>query len=226
MKKIILLLFVLTGILNIQASTPNSFKGNIHFQVTGHENLDMKFSTKEWLTAIHIIVKKKDNMRMILDLQKSTITLLTESGPNGKMGIVSKLDDIPLDNIEKANANSNVKIEKTNEKKSILGYECTKYIVTSDDGVADCWITEKIIFNPFEKFGKLTNQSGKLVGQDAFKNINGLAMEINFTDKFNKSTQIKVVSIDQNKPEESLFSTEGYEIMDLSNFSGLKNMGR
>ena len=32
---------------------------------------------------------------MILDLQKSNITILTEGGPNGKMGIVTKLDDLP-----------------------------------------------------------------------------------------------------------------------------------
>ncbi len=224
MKKLILLFALSLGFLTVHAQKPNDFIGNISFEITSNNNIiGMMISNNEWLTAATINVSAKDNVRMVFDLKKENVTILTDAGKGEKVGIVTKLKDLPIPGA--VAENQDVKIEKTKETKEVLGYPCTKYIITTNDDVAECWITEKISFNPFESFGRLGGPSKQLINGNAYKNLKGLALESKFVDKNNQVATIKVTSIDKNKPNEALFSTEGYEIMDMSGFPGLMDMG-
>lgn len=217
MKKQILTLLMIFVLFSLQAQNPNKFIGNVTFQITGAENVDLKVATKEWQTAMSIKVKKGDEVRMIFDHKKENVTILTDAGPNGKMGIVSKMNNIQ-DLINEKEKDYDINIEKTNEKKDILGYTCTKYIITTEDGVVVSWVTDKIHFNPFESISKIGNQSKSAMSKSHVKNLEGMSLHSIFTDKNNKVTEIKVTSIDNNAPSEALFDTSGYQMMDMSMF--------
>lgn len=225
MKKLILLFALSLGLLTVHAQKPNNFIGNIDFEInSSNKTVGMKISNNEWQTAATINVSAKDNVRMIFDLKKENVTILTDAGKGEKVGIVSKLKDLPIPEV--AVENLDVKIEKTKETKEILGYPCTKYIITTKDGVAECWITEKIHFNPFESFDRLGGSGKQLINGDAYKNLKGLALESKYVDTKNQTTTVKVTSIDKTQPSDAVFSTEGYEIMDMSGFPGLMDMGK
>lgn len=217
MKKQIITLLMILGILSVQAQNSNKFIGNITFQISGAENVDMKVSSKEWQTAMVIKVKKAEEVRMIFDHKKENVTVLTDAGPNGKMGIVTKMNSIPEAIQEKVD-NYDIKVDKTNEKKDILGYTCTKYIITTEDGVVESWVTDQIRYNPFENMGKLGNQPKSAMSKSNVKDLDGLSLHSIFTDKNKQVTEIKVVSIDTNNPNEDLFNTDGYQMMDMSMF--------
>lgn len=218
MKKIFSIFFVALFAWSVQAQSPNSFIGNIDFSIKGADNVDMSVSTKEWQTAMNVKAKNGENVVMIFDHKKDNVTILTNDGPNGKYAIVTSMKNIPMAQIEeKVDKNNDVKIEKTNETKVILGYECQKYIITSEDGVAETWLTDKITFNPFESLSKMGNKMNTSITNSYKDKLNGLAMHTIFKDNKGKETEIKVTAID-NKPNEKLFSTAGYQIMDMSSF--------
>src|SRR5690606_32964728 len=79
------------------------------------------------------------NTTMIFDLSKKKgVTLM--DGMMGKKGI--KMDNI--DNLSDNPDAAEVEFETTNEKKKIAGYNCTKLIMTTEDGVINYWVTEDI----------------------------------------------------------------------------------
>lgn len=218
MKKLFSILLLALFAWSVQAQSPNSFIGTIDFSIKGADNVDMTVSTKEWQTAMDVKTKNGENVVMIFDHKKENVTILTNDGPNGKYAIVSSMKNMPMAQIEeKVNENYEVKVEKTNETKEILGYECQKYIITTDEGVAETWVTDKITFNPFESLSKMGNKMNSSITNSYKDKLNGLAMHTIFKDKKGKETEIKVTAID-NKPNEKLFSTAGYQIMDMSSF--------
>lgn len=216
MKKLFLALTLISGLFTAQAQNKNNFIGNIEFKITGAENVDMKISAKETQTAMVIQIPKNDPVRMIFDLKKENVTILTDS-PQGKMAIVSKMNQIPTHLTDKIE-DTDIKVEKTNEKKVFHGFECTKYIITSSDGVAESWVTDKIDFNPFESMAKLGNQGNSAISKSNVKDLKGFVMHTKFTDKNQNTIEVKVVSIDTKQPNDALFSTEGYQVMDMSMF--------
>lgn len=61
--------------------------------------------------------------------------------------------------VEKQRENPEYKITKTGNTKTILGYQCEEYLITSEDGEGHYWVTEK----PIEGLSLFSPQSNPMV---------------------------------------------------------------
>lgn len=140
------------------------------------------------------------NTTMIFDLSKKKGVTLVD-GMMGKKGI--KMDNI--DNLSDNPDAAEVEFETTNEKKKIAGYNCTKLIMTTEDGVINYWVTEDIAAST--KGIKYINSKVTGVPLEFELNTNG------FTMKF---IAVEVTEKLKGENKKTLFSTdipEGYEIV-------------
>lgn len=149
------------------------------------------------------------NTITILDLKKKNgVTLM--DGMMGKKGMKMDKIDNPLDTPE----SEEVDFEKTNDKKKVAGYNCTKYIMTTEDGLVNYWVTDEITASTTGV--KYINEKIKGFPLEFEMNTNG------FTMKF-IATEVTEKLKGENK--KTLFSTEipeGYEIVTEDD---LKKMG-
>lgn len=154
-------------------------------------------------------------MNMIFDPKAKTITMLEA---NSKQAMVTKIPDM-TDFMDKDSAiDEDVKIDKTGETKEIEGFKCRKYVVTSKDGVYEFWITKDIK-------GSLAGLMADMSGGDKKSNPFGVQMKkmkgfilegkLKITGEPEEIT-MKFSNIKQGQPDAKLFSTEGYQIQDMS----------
>jgi hypothetical protein len=95
------------------------------------------------------------------------------------------------------------KIEKTGNKKDILGYSCEEYLVITEDGEGRYWITEK----PIDGLSVFSPQNNPMISNktmerytELFSNApNGSFMEMIFTDKEGNVTDMKVIELNPNQ---------------------------
>jgi|GEM_PF-5175868 len=205
---------------------PNSFTGTVTLQLQTSEKpgeqIQMTMRFKKWQTTVETTLDQTQSSRMIFDHQNHKMTVLLDGGGKGKSGKTGIVTKIPNLSVDAGQDNNAVKIEKTSEKKNILGYECTKWIITTDDGVAETWVTDAIRFNPFKAMGaSMKNRSNQYIDQ-----VDGFAMETVFVDNRNYTTTMKVTAIDTKEPDAVHFSTDGYQLMDMSNNVNFMNPGR
>ena len=134
--------------------------------------------------------------------------------------------------IPKANAvaktetiNVTVNIQKTTEAKTIDGYKCVKWILTNSDG-SKCfsWITKDIAINSSEAISYfITGRKGKKTSINTdCANINGCALESNYTAKNGSTVFMKMTDIKKGKPDIAFFSTNGYELADVTGIEFFK----
>lgn len=145
--------------------------------------------------------------------------MLTSISDNlgNKSGFTASKEELDLAN-EKDKTQEKPKIDYTQEKKTIAGYECTKAIITSlsKDGKEKkitVWVTDKIK-NDAAK-GKKTGERGM---QMDFGDLNGHPMEIEFSQN-QMGTEVKVLittlDVQTKAIDESIFTinTDGYTMM-------------
>jgi GLPGLI family protein len=106
-----------------------------------------------------------------------------------------------------AEGNKEPKIEYTEEKKTIAGYECKKAIVTNTgkegEVKTDVWYTEKV---PYVSGG-----GGRKGGGEMFKGLKGMPMEFAVKNgPYNIKMTAKEVSFDKVSDSVFTLSTEGY----------------
>ena len=138
---------------------------------------------------------------------KKVLTLMNMMGQ--KTAIESTTDKLP-DN-EKA---PEYDVEITNETKDILGYKCTKAIMTTDEGTAmTIWYTKDIV---------VATQ-----GQNYYNSqMPGFPMAFNMTQS-GMNIQMTVVGIEKKAPSKSLFETkvpDGYTLQTMEELQ--KSMGQ
>ncbi len=159
-----------------------------------------------------------------------TMTSISDQMGNKSGFTASKAE---LDSMNKLNgAESKPKIEYTQEKKSIAGYECSKAILTTigKDGKEQkitVWVTEKI---------KNTAARGKRTGGRGmsmdFGDLNGYPLQIEMTQNQNGGEMkiiMAAVEVSTAVIDDALFTvnTEGYTMMSYKEMQEkMKNMKR
>src|SRR5690606_30116236 len=124
-----------------------------------------------------------------------------------------KIDNVTVPD-EDGEEEADIQIEKTNDTKKIAGYKCTKYILTSEDGTANYWVTTELDIN---KEG-VKYMNSKVEGFPLEFEMSQQGMVMTFT-----ATEVLKSLKGINKKE--IFSMEipeGYELMSEDD---LKKMG-
>ncbi|MFN3998170.1 DUF4412 domain-containing protein [Algoriphagus sp.] len=144
----------------------------------------------------------------IMDTKNQAMVMLMEDkGEKSSFAIkldYDKIQGMVDEELEDQAEDTNYKITKTGNKKTILGYNCEEYEVTSDDGSGIYWITEK----PIDGLSIFSPQSNPMVSNKTmdryssmFSNApKGSFMEMLFTDKDGSKTDMKVIEIQTNSP--------------------------
>lgn len=180
----------------------------MHLEKSGN-NLGM-----EVLEADGKKVDDKGKSVMIFDNSSHSMLTLTQSG-NSKIAMVMNLEGMGdlVDSLAEEHENK-VKVNKTGKTKNILGYKCENYLIESEDGTTDAWITHDIDISTFQAFQFMQKQQKKKGPYAGIKN--GFVLEALTSMKGEKGqTMLRVTEVNMNK--KTSISTKGYTVMNLGN---------
>jgi len=153
------------------------------------------------------------NITSITDLKnQTTILLMEESSEKSSMAMKMNMEDIQeISQEEMKPKPGEYSLIKTGNKKTILGYICEEYSVTSKDGVGYYWVTEHPI-KGMSMFSPESSPMGGSQGINQYETIfanapKGTFLEMLFSGKDGSSLEMKVTEIELEK-ESSFKMTE------------------
>lgn len=144
----------------------------------------------------------------IMDSKNQAMVMLMEDkGKKSSMALkldYDKMQGIVDEEAEKQLETPDYKITKTGNSKTILGYPCEEYLVTTEDGEGRYWVTDK----PIDGLSMFSPQSNPMVSDKTMERYSsmfsnapkGSFMEMIFTDKEGAVTDMKVVEIETSSP--------------------------
>ncbi len=140
MKKRLLSLF--TALLTPAALFAASFEGKVTMKMTGPKDAPpaMVFSLKEGFSRIDMTGAEGRNAGIIFDAAKNEMTILMLEQ---KMYMTQAIPK-PSATATAGGASDNSTVEVTTTTEKILGYDCTKYVSKSKDGISEMWVTDQL----------------------------------------------------------------------------------
>lgn len=164
---------------------------------------------------------KGDRTTMIYSLDDRVVTTLVDS-KGEKTGMRMKMPKINIE--EKTGDASSYSITPTDERKTIEGYACRKYLIESDEYTGHSWITEEANIDYARLFDFLNVGQKNSVSAPALKDLKGFAMETyTKSKKGDVEVEMKVTDLSVGKVDENIFDTSDYNVTDMSslmNFDG------
>jgi hypothetical protein len=201
--------------------TNYSFTGYMVMEVT---STDKKGKAEDPVQIQYLLSSNTEFMGMTFeDPQKAEMTtttimdtknqamviLLEEKGERSSMAL--KLDYDKVQGMVDKEAEDQLeqpdyKITKTGNTKTILGYTCEEYLVTTEDGEGRYWVTEE----PIDGVSMFSPQSNPMVSSKTIERYSsmfsnapkGTFMEMIFTDTEGAITDMKVVELETDNPRE------------------------
>ncbi|UKJ08398.1 DUF4412 domain-containing protein [Solitalea lacus] len=208
----LILLLMLVG----ATSMAQVFTGSFKMIITGDnmkQPIEMMcyYKDKKIATEMSPEQMKGGKMRMIYDYSTQEGLILMDMNGN-KMGFKSKTKELQDVIMEK----NPPKITETNESKTIDGHSCKKFISETEDAVIDLWVAQDMDFDLKELFVNMKGAKGggmNNLGHYA-KYFKGPSLETVVVDKKKGSkATVLIKDIQKRIPPESVFSSEGYNIM-------------
>lgn len=147
------LLLPLGFLLSLLVAHAASFEGTVKMTMTnGGTTHPITYEMKGSRVRTDVELGQGHNASAILDRDHDQMIMLM---PAQHMYMV-----MPMRNAAAASGHDSddVKIEKTSETQKILGYNCTKYVVTSKDTKTDVWATDEL--GTFMGLGAVGNPMG------------------------------------------------------------------
>lgn len=208
------------GIMKPASTEPTySFTGYMTMEVTSTDKkgksedpVNMQYflsSSTEFMGMSFADPKKSGTSTIsIMDTKnQAMVILLEEKGKKTSMAMgldFEKIQGIVDEEAEDQLESPNYTITKTGNTKSILGYSCEEYLVTTEDGKGNYWITEKRI-DGFSMFSPQSNPMVSNKTMDRYSSMfsnapKGSFMEMTFTDNDGAITDMKVVQLETNSP--------------------------
>lgn len=201
---------------------PNTFTGNFRMEVhhfTGAaENKDSPMNMHYWSSPEMVLVKmetkdtKGQDMKMLTDLKGKWQYMLVTDDKGAKTAMKSRKKKITVESATKPG--SEPVVTMTDETRVIEGHACRKVIVKSDDGVWTGWVAEDIPA-PFADMAR-TVQSGDPRMMERLSKITGCPLEYEWVDAKSKDRTVCYLrDVSVGKVDESVFSLDGYEVMEM-----------
>lgn len=145
----------------------------------------------------------------IMDVKNQAMVILMDD-KGQKSSIAMKMDYDQIQEMVDEEAGEQLEeegysITKTGNKKEILGYSCEEYLVKSEDGQGNYWVTEE----PIEGFSMFSPQSNPMVSNKTVEKYQsffssapkGTFLEMIFTDNEGEVTDMKVIDIQTSSPK-------------------------
>lgn len=181
--------------------------------------MEMKFTVKNDLGVMesNTLVQQGKVLKMILNKSDQSVIMLMENGDK-KTGMKMYSKSFKTDSLMEAHAR-NAKVTRTGKTKVIEGFTCEQVLVEDDDSNVEAWVTDNASFNPLQ-FVSAVKGSQKDFSINKMNEAwmkNAVALETTIT-KIGKEDVIKMLvkDIKRQPVDDTLFSTAGYEIMDMS----------
>ncbi|MBL0126632.1 MAG: DUF4412 domain-containing protein [Flavobacteriales bacterium] len=206
---------------------PNTFIGSfrmeMHFFKDGAEQKgspnNMYYSSNEGMTLMHSSAAERpgQEMKILTDLKgKWTYTLMTD-GKGKKTAMKSRKQKFVVAE-DPSGTKKEPKITVTKEAREINGHTCTKVIVESEDGTWTGWMA-KDVKAPFHDMARNTGQGKKRQGEGVPDGVDGMPMEFEWISADATQRMVSYVrDLVVGKVDESAFSMDGYEVMDMSGY--------
>lgn len=204
--------------------TPLNFTGSYRMEVNSFKNgkeekdspMNVVMGFKSDGMAMVPNTGAKEETRMVFDLKnKLMYTLITDD--NGqRTGIKMKMMKVNVEGSDDA-TDSDTKVTRTNETKSIEGRTCRKYTYSDKEGSGEAWLAEDLKWDMMAVMKQMMGGKGAEGWQKT--GMDGLMMENTWTSKDGKKKVVMHTrDLVQGKVNDALFSTAGYEIQDMSAF--------
>ncbi|MBN7813580.1 DUF4412 domain-containing protein [Algoriphagus sp. H41] len=166
---------------------------------SGTEFMGMSFSDPKQPSTTTTTIMDTKNQAMVM--------LLEDKGNKSSMAMklnYDKLQGMVDEEAEEQLEQPDYEITKTGNTKTILGYTCEEYLVKTEDGDGQYWVTEE----PIEGFSMFSPQSNPMVSDKTIERYSsmfsnapkGSFMEMVFTDKDGAVTDMKVVELETDSP--------------------------
>lgn len=204
-----------------------TFRMEMHSFKNGKEEKDSPANvrmsmTDDRIAMIPMTSEGNEEVRIFFDLKnKHSYTLMTDK--NGqRSGIKMKMMKFSSEPGSAEKSDSDAKMVRTSESKVIEGLTCQKYTYTSKEGSGEAWIAEELNFDLMKVFAQM---SGSTPNKDWQKvPYSGLMMENTYTSADGKeNVKMYIKDLQVGKVNEAMFSTEGYQVQDMTN---LPSFGR
>jgi hypothetical protein len=150
----------------------------------------------------------KPQSQSILDFANQVMVILMEN-EGANMAVVSAF---PKNMQAETTPEKPIKVTKTNEKKSILGYPCAKYLIESDDFISNAWITQEVKIEQFKAMRAFV-MANKKQDQNPMTQIGeGFVMEMENTDKKSGDKTFILIKDIKTRDEKS-FQMSDYQLI-------------
>lgn len=164
---------------------------------------------------------KGQKTMMIYDFKDRMVTTLMDKDGE-KTGMKIKMPKIKIN--DKFD-DQEYTIKATDEKKTIEGFACRKYLIESEENAGYAWITEdaKIDYEKIANYLNLDQKKLKISGP-TLQDLKGFAMEIyTKSKKKEEAYEMKVTNLSIGKLSNDVFDISEYAVTDMSslmNFGG------
>lgn len=222
MKKLILsAAFVMAAFTYVSAQ----FEGGYTMTLSGDkmkEPIDMVINVKGNLSTLEMPQMKSNGwVKSITNKTDQTMIMLMDNKGN-KTAMKQKVKD-PVEMINK-NSKEEAKVTKTGETKTIEGYKCEKWIVETSEAKSEMWVTNELGITMVDMLGFMSGRNAAAYAKNFPKGIEkmeGISLETNVTQTKNgEKSKIVIHDIKKQKVDDAIFSTEGYQMMDMPEMPG------
>jgi hypothetical protein len=210
-------------------SAESTFEGKVTMQVTSPSKdgpQALNYSIKDGMIRIDVntqrgqagMIMDMKNHQMIILMAQQQMYMVQPMGMNPGSPQGSPYG-APADHPVAAPANSS--FTNTGIKEDILGYTCTKLIVTSDKATAEIWVTDQLgaFSGLFQGFGH--RQQAPAEWETALKGVGFFPMRVISTQKDGKVFKLEVTAVDKQSLPDSLFTPpEGWRKFDMGAMMG------
>jgi hypothetical protein len=216
MKRSLPLSFLLAVLMGTAVLSAKTFEGTVTMKLSnGHEGAhDLTYSVKDGVVRTDFKVNEKMTATAIMNIAQDEMTILMPGQPMYMTMPIKRT-------AEKVTGQSmdDVSLENTGITEKILGYNCTKYLAKSKQGVTEIWATTELGSFMGLGAGMGGPMSRKpspgwekfLVGKDFFP------MRVVGGEKEGNSFRLEVTSVEPKTLPASLFvPPEGYHKFDMS----------
>jgi Domain of unknown function (DUF4412) len=198
-----------------------SFRMEMHMYEGEQEQKNSPTNMRYWSSAEKTVNKmempdgKGQDMRIMTDLkEKWQYTLMTDD-KGRKTAMKSRKKKFT---VKEEPGAKDPEITVTTETKTIDGHMCTKTIVKSEDGTWTGWVA-KDIKAPFADMARSVGHRGNDKMMRSHKGMNGFPLEFEWVDANGKDRMVCYVKeLTTGAVEESVFSLDGYEVMEMPSF--------
>ena len=207
---------------------PSDFIGSFDAEMSRYKNNQLKdkptnisYFIDTYKLAVEIQPdEKKDAFVSIFDRQKGTMTMLQEE-KGKKTAMVMKMPKITVKN-KNNETPEDVKFTKTGRTKIIDGHTCYEYIGETEKQKTTFWAAPDLKYNLAESMLIMQSQNKQQNETPNFGQVDGMPLEVVIEQLDKKERiEIKYKNLKIGSVNKAKFSTDGYEITDMTQFGGM-----